>query len=229
MSEPPSNPKLTTPPPPHTSSATDPKQPPSTHKTQHLQNFIQEAIEATNPSLRHLASHSSLNSQLSTRTQGSDLRRFASPRSQIRPLSTAFEEQRHPGKPALSITRNTRHYDPLAKETGSLASCKKDGKVASVHGSAVYASDETTLVSDPRESSVVDYAAGSGEFRPYAVIEAPNTSQDEEVKSELEGGEEEETNYPGPLGLSVLITGIALSVFLISLDRTIITTVSSGG
>lgn len=38
--------------------------------------------------------------------------------------------------------------------------------------------------------------------------------------------DEDENIYPKPLGLFILITGIALSVFLISLDRTIITTVS---
>ncbi|KAF8852927.1 major facilitator superfamily transporter [Acephala macrosclerotiorum] len=52
-------------------------------------------------------------------------------------------------------------------------------------------------------------------------------SDGEVVVGEIGAGErngEEETNYPGPLGLFILITGIALSVFLISLDRTIITT-----
>lgn len=47
------------------------------------------------------------------------------------------------------------------------------------------------------------------------------------VKPEMrpETGEEDETRYPGPLALFVLVVGIAFSVFLISLDRTIITTV----
>lgn len=45
-------------------------------------------------------------------------------------------------------------------------------------------------------------------------------------KTSLREDDEAENNYPGPLALFILITGIAPSVFLISLDRTIITTVS---
>jgi len=46
------------------------------------------------------------------------------------------------------------------------------------------------------------------------------------VENPGEEKEEDENVFPGPLPLSILIIGIALSVFLISLDRTIITTVS---
>lgn len=42
----------------------------------------------------------------------------------------------------------------------------------------------------------------------------------------IEEDDKDENIYPKPLGLFLLVTGIALSVFLISLDRTIITTVS---
>jgi hypothetical protein len=237
-----------TPPPPRTLAA-GPNHPPNSHKNTHIQAFIDSAIETTNPSLRHLASHSSLGSQRSNRTHGSQ-KTWRSPRSQIHPLSTTFEEQRHPGKPTLSLTKNTKFYDPEAKQAGaygfeghgtgkgringSLSSTyQKHRKLGSVSGSANYASDETTLFSDPR-SSVADYAVGgseSQEFRSYKEIEIgvpPAKPQEGENEGEVEKeeGEEGENNYPGPLGLFILITGIALSVFLISLDRTIITTVS---
>jgi hypothetical protein len=249
MSEPTTSPsKYTPPPPPSTTPATNShhQQPPSVQKNTHIQAFIDSAIEATNPSLRHLASHSSLGSQQSNHSYGSQST-WRSPRSQVLPLSTAYEEQRHPGKPELAITKNTKFYDPEAKEAevdgfqehgrgkgsvnASLSSYRKHGKLGSVDGSAVYASDETTLFSNPR-CSVVDYAVGGGsqEFRRYKEIdvEVPRSKAEEGGnEGEVERKEEDDENtYPGPLGLFILITGIALSVFLISLDRTIITTVS---
>jgi len=94
-------------------------------------------------------------------------------------------------------------------------------------GSAVFASDETTLFSDPR-GSVVDYSH-SNQQQDQELKKQFETEQSlkekERVGERVDGEEEDEVNYPGPLGLFVLITGIALSVFLISLDRTIITTV----
>jgi len=85
-------------------------------------------------------------------------------------------------------------------------------------------SDETTLFSDAR-GSVVESAV-NWEARRWKEIEAPVTPPEVEEIKEVAKEEEDEVNYPGPLGLFILITGIALSIFLISLDRTIITTVS---
>lgn len=51
--------------------------------------------------------------------------------------------------------------------------------------------------------------------------------EDKVLDKDGTGEEVDETKYPRSLALFILITGIALSVFLISLDRTIITTVSS--
>ncbi|KAH7357258.1 major facilitator superfamily domain-containing protein, partial [Rhexocercosporidium sp. MPI-PUGE-AT-0058] len=167
--------------------------PPSAHVNHpNLHNFINEAIEATNPSLRHLASHSSLGSQLSRhRSRGSradsDVGSATTRRSRIRPLSTNFEEQRHPGKSALSITNTTKPFEPDLKEDSTL----------------LMAHTEVTRGNDGRKT--ID----QGEQKAAAAITVD---------------EEDETNYPGPFGLFILITGIALSVFLISLDRTIITT-----
>ncbi|KUJ13537.1 MFS general substrate transporter [Mollisia scopiformis] len=203
----------------------------------HLQNFIQEVVDATNPSLRHLASQSSFNSQNSRTPSHAP----SDPRSQItkrsfRPLSTNFEEQRHPGKPTLSITRSTKQWDPEIKETGSVADYPSLKQYHESIGSGIYGSDQTTLFSDPRSSLMS--ASGAGAVPKYKEIEISHPiaegasskvstsegSSQHVLPDEKEGAEEEETVYPGPLGLFILITGIALSVFLISLDRTIITT-----
>ena len=63
----------------------------------------------------------------------------------------------------------------------------------------------------------------------YSDNEVPRGKETElpaAVKSENDKVKDDNV-YPSPLGLVILIAGIALSVFLISLDRTIITTVSS--
>jgi hypothetical protein len=116
----------------------------------------------------------------------------------------------------------------IGSGSGASYGGKFNGK-ASVdeRGSAVFASDETTLFSNPR-GSVVDYSSSNQqqdlELKKQQ-LETEQSLKEKERVGEQVGGEEDEVNYPGPLGLFVLITGIALSVFLISLDRTIITTV----
>jgi hypothetical protein len=60
----------------------------------------------------------------------------------------------------------------------------------------------------------------------------PEKRQDETLAEKRSDGslgqeerEEEEKVYPRPLATTLIIIGLCLSVFLISLDRTIITTV----
>ena len=67
-----------------------------------------------------------------------------------------------------------------------------------MNGSVVYASDETTLFSDPR-SNVAEYGIGGGAAK-YREIEIPKTPPEgEEMKGEVEqkGEEEDETNQYG--------------------------------
>jgi hypothetical protein len=97
----------------------------------------------------------------------------------------------------------------------------------SMSGSAKYGSEDTTLYSYPRNSVVDQSAIGK-----YKEIEISAPKLEEDVSGKEPKVEEEPHNqhgdgdiYPSPLGLFLLVTGIALSVFLISLDRTIITTV----
>jgi hypothetical protein len=215
-----------------------PSIPVSTHHP-HLQSFFKDVVEAANPPLRHLASHSSLASQNSHRSRGSNEvsvpRSVHTRRQQIRPLSTAFEEQRHPGKPGHSITKSTKEWNPEApSEYGSMSSYPGHrgknplNEIMSISGSAKYGSESTTLYSYPR-SSVVDEST-VGKYKEIE-IDAPKLEEvgglEKETKAEEElNNQHEDGNiYPGPLGLFLLVTGIALSVFLISLDRTIITTV----
>ncbi|CZR52547.1 related to major facilitator (MFS1) transporter [Phialocephala subalpina] len=215
------------------SPAGDKTKPPSTSTTHpHIQSFLKDVVEATNPSLRHLASHSSLGSQKSNVGSIASNPLSQTTRRSFRPLATNFEEQRHPGKPALSITRHTRVWDPNpeVKETERLDSLRSYGSSKRVE-SAVYGSESATLFSDPRSSM---FSAANPNLSKYKEIEVPREVAEGGSKGGGEDGnvevatgekdEEEETKYPGPLGLFILITGIALSVFLISLDRTIITT-----
>lgn len=224
-----------------------PATPPSAHTNQGaLHNFIHEAIEATNPSLRHLASHSSLGSQLSrNRSRGSrgdsDFRSGTTRRS-VRPLSTNFEEQRHPGNSTLRISHTTKAFEPDLKEDPlpALPELRRNrpgvhrSRVGARSGSHAFGSDDITLYSEVPASRYSDKYPEFGGLDPVerplvkpAEKAADKTVDQAETNAAAPGAEEEDdTVYPGPLGLFILITGIALSVFLISLDRTIITTVS---
>lgn len=267
-----------------------------------------ETIFFNNP-LRHLASHSSVNSydsgepsrsrsrsrsrSVTTRSHArlgststvstseagpASQNRYAfSPRRErpLRPHARNFEEQRHDGKPNLSITRNTKRYDPhyergagasgssLKAETNvgigasagrveswraystndrtggygnriealrSEAALARGGTLRpenaaghSTHlgpvgaGGGVHERDGTTMFEDHRKESLPTREKVDEEI-PGAALEnlAPPETKEEE----------DENEYPGPLGLIFLSIGLMLCVFLISLDRTIITPVS---
>ncbi|CZT10055.1 related to major facilitator (MFS1) transporter [Rhynchosporium graminicola] len=191
-----------------------------------LQNFINEAIVATNPAIRHLASQSSLESQPSGRrsrgSRGDSEARSAISKG-IRRLSTNFEEQRHPGRSDLGFASTTKPYEP-EKETSRMKTIPewKGHRVntSSGLGNEAFGRDDTALIPEvppSRQSYKSLVVRGDGE--------EPKTDEGDAVEAAtLTGEKDDETKYPGPLGLFILITGIALSVFLISLDRTIITT-----
>ena len=66
------------------------------------------------------------------------------------------------------------------------------------------------------------------EFSGFASHPAIRPLEKRDVLGEAAGpSEEDETEYPGPLALALIIVGICLSVFIISLDRNIITTVGN--
>jgi hypothetical protein len=97
----------------------------------------------------------------------------------------------------------------------------------SMSRSAKYGSEDTTLYSYPR-SSVVDESTVA-KYKEIKIggpkLEEDASGKEPKVEEEPHIQHEDGNIYPGPLGLFLLVTGIALSVFLISLDRTIITTV----
>jgi hypothetical protein len=208
---------------------------PSYYQGPSLQTIIDQAIEVTNPPLRHLASHSSLGSINShgTRDSVSDIR-SARTRLSFRPLSTNFEEQRHVGKPNLSITRHTREYDPDTPHQGRTSTLRNVNHsrdhsfVSSSVNGAGFISDDATLFSDPR-NSVIASTINEESLGSLKKKEAPRIEESDRAPPAAQENktEEDDNVYPGPLGLSMLIIGIALSVFLISVDRTIITTVST--
>ncbi|CZT04291.1 related to major facilitator (MFS1) transporter [Rhynchosporium agropyri] len=192
-----------------------------------LQNFINEAIVATNPAIRHLASQSSLESQPSgRRSRGSrgDSEARSGLSKGIRRLSTNFEEQRHPGRSDLGFASTTKPYEP-EKETSRMKTIPEwkghRANTSSGLGNEAFGRDHTALIPEvppSRQSYKSLVVRGDGE--------EPKTDEGDAVEAAatLTGEKDDETKYPGPLGLFILITGIALSVFLISLDRTIITT-----
>ena len=123
---------------------------------------------------------------------------------------------------------------------GDITSYRRVREASESAATGVNSSDATTLFSVPRSSLVgegsrLNSVAGSARGK-YTQIEIPTIPEGEgfgnETKATSQAGEkagvethEDGNVYPGPLGLFILIMGVALSVFLISLDRTIITTV----
>ena len=140
-------------------------------------------------------------------------------RQAFRPMSTNFEEQRHVGKPGLSITRSTKEWDPIVARSptgppkSSLLSLQGHSKTFSTGDQSI------TTQSGVGTQIQSDAPLVSDDSRPYSAGTIEGINKVEEEK--------DENVYPGPLPLAFLIIGLCLSVFLISLDRTIITTVSS--
>jgi hypothetical protein len=132
-------------------------------------------------------------------------------------MSLNFEEQRHVGKPGLSITSSTKEWNPIVARQPTVPP----------HSSSSNFQAGSKRCSTANQSFVTQ----SG-FSTHIYSDAPTGKDDrlprrgrmEDVGFEYE--DEEQNVYPGPLPLTILIIGLCLSVFLISLDRTIITTVS---
>ena len=184
-----------------------------------LHNFLQDAIEATSPPLRNLASHSTLGSLYSYGT--SDVRSHRSKPSNgssFRTMSTNFEEQRHVGKPGVSITRSTKTWDPI------IAQLPTSDSMSSFQGP----SRRISHLSGAEQSFVTQSGVSTQMYSSTPLVAEEHRKDAAEIFESGGNGamEEEDGNvYPGPLQLAVLIIGLCLSVFIISLDRTIITTV----
>lgn len=127
-------------------------------------------------------------------------------------MPTNFEEQRHVGKPGLSITRSTKEWNPIVARP-SVSSLPGHFRTESAAAqSFVTQSGVSTQIYSDTPLAPDDYKQDTA--KP---LDAQDRTEEEE--------DDDENVYPGPLPLAMLITGLCLSVFLISLDRTIITTV----
>lgn len=165
-----------------------------------LQTLFFDAVEAANPPLRQLASHSTLGSFPSA--AASEQHPSRDPTDRAWPGPT-FEEQRHPGKPGAAITRTGNELDSEATNVASNSTAPTK---------AVKSEQSGYLGSQSGSSSSQNGSSDAPTFNSMGSL-----GQGER--------EEEENIYPRPLARTLIIIGLCLSVFLISLDRTIITTV----
>jgi len=211
-----------------------PRHPPLTRQNTYRQrqNFLLEALETTTP-LRHLASHSTLGSLHSQGSGKRSLRpdsfRTKGSSAFSRPLSSTFEEQRHEAKRGFSITKNTREWHPQPPPLPTTSPVPSNNKRLSSQSLADPWKPQSKRTESRTESGL------SSQNYPQSYSDAPlfhGTKEDESeaapsVVEKKEGAINDDGNvYPSTLGLSILIVGLCLSVFLISIDRTIITTVS---
>lgn len=191
------------------------------------QQFLSEAVDTTNPSLRYIGSQSSLKS---SRTPSD--RNHESSFTSSRPLSVTFltyEEQRYAGKNKANISHTTKNWNPFATEA---VGKNKDVERMNIRNSGTSATEATISTDTASESGNTtlyerpESSALDREMRALTQDETTTAMGRSEGSMESKEENEREVSYPEPLGLFILIMGIALSVFLISLDRTIITTVS---
>jgi hypothetical protein len=217
-----------TPPPPSPSTSPrnlNSKSPSPTPTSSTLQTLFFDAVEAANPPLRQLASHSTLGSLPNTAV--ADLHSSRFPVSKV--SGATFDEQRHPGKAGAAINKTTRELETSAVGAGSSAS-PPDAAVKS--GGPGYLSTESGS-SSSQNCSPDEPLIGSKKPGAAGVVAGRGQETEKEAENEAEGGigpgvvEDEESIYPGRVALTLIIIGLCLSVFLISLDRTIITTVGT--
>lgn len=128
------------------------------------------------------------------------------------PMPTNFEEQRHT-KPGLSITRSTKEWNPIVAQPSTFGSISS----SQGHSQKLSAADQSFMTQSGVSTQVYSDTPLVNE----------DDRQDTTERLEEQAETEDENVYPGPLPLTILIIGLCLSVFLISLDRTIITTVYS--
>lgn len=78
--------------------------------------------------------------------------------------------------------------------------------------------EKTSQFNDSQES----LQSGNFDFPVHPGVRPLEKNRHRPTKSLVE---DPETQYPGPLPLALIVAGVCLSVFIISLDRSIITTV----
>lgn len=170
-----------------------------------LNQIVNSLTQAAQPPLRHLASNSDLDTaSIQSWNMPSNYTGTFSGRSNHTRLSslTTLTEQRHPGKPGTNLGRIVQTPEN-SNDEGDVDNIKAKAKV-------VRPESAETVVNPDQMGTVTTKIEGG----------APLDS--------LPGAETAEYVHPSGLPLALLMLGICLSVFLISVDRTIITTVSIG-
>lgn len=217
-----------TPPPPSPSTSPrnpNPKSPSPAPTSSTLQTLFFDAVEAASPPLRQLASHSMLGGLPTTAL--ADLHSSRSPAPKV--SGATLDDQRHPGKSGAAINKNTHEIGTAPPAGGSSAS-SPDPVLKNGPGFQSTESESNSSQNCPSdEPLLVNKEADGAEVVPENGQEAKKDTEDEK-QGPLglpRGEDDEEKNYPGQLALTLIIIGLCLSVFLISLDRTIITTVGT--
>jgi len=196
-----------------------------TNTSSTIQTLFFDAVEAASPPLRQLASHSTPRAGSLSSAAASELPTSQLPAARVLP-SSAFEEQRHPGKPGAAITRTTHDVEPGSHVAKSNSGGSTEA-IESVRSGYVRTGSRSS------RSGIGSSDAPLLKSQEGSINEGiPEKKQDEENNVEKKENErivqeidEEGKVYPRPLPLTLIIIGLCLSVFLISLDRTIITTV----
>lgn len=152
-------------------------------------------------------------------------------------LLTSLEDQRHPGKPDAKIHSSTRRIDPLALEerasqrdqhppgnTANSINTDKYGSVASRGSSRAAGSSSNGHKHTPNR--IPSNATSSSSSTPHGNPNPTKMSQFDEIHipPEVFPGRTPSDDYVTGIPLFCLMAGLMLAIFLISIDRTIIST-----
>lgn len=186
-----------------------------------LQTLFFDAVEAANPPLRQLVSQSTMGS-----LPGASASDFYVPhRSTNRPQhGSAFNEHMHTRRSCPITNRHRYHFETGSTTSGSSSAESTSGASTTAIKSGRYGylwakSDSSSSQRGHSDTSLTD-----GEESGNEGVTTEKTRNDD-VSEKREEREGEDNPYPRPLALTLIIIGLCLSVFLTSLDRTIITTV----
>ena len=213
-----------------------PDSPMSDSERSDLNGLLAEIINAANPAIRRIASNSTFDDSRSfsrsrsarSRSRSTTARSVLAQSPQFsvstqgsRP-KTPLSAQRHPGKPGVRITRTTRLLDEILDVDESTADADHDSNRQSLARMASPKYDAGSVGERPSEEHFLAHETQGQKLQEKERDDALESIPAEATAEETEGNA---VQYPSPTALAFLITGICLSVFLISLDRTIITTV----
>lgn len=176
-------------------------------------NSVLKSYESTSTPMHNLAARSSFSSISTQATSNKSQTYSRASRHKRQSSSTArlnsltFGDQRHPGNARTRLGRVVETPEGSEDEGNYAGEMVEEGK-------------------RKRDSTGTGLSTNSGMsmMRTKERREKERLEKEALEKENLER-EEKDMNYPKGWALPLLVTGICLSIFLISLDRTIITTV----